>query len=171
MYEIVILLVLMAIVTVIAGSYYLNKELSQASSVSAPILATALVSAPVPTPVSTPVPAPVSVPGPKQILPADLRPFKDLVYGIHKNYINSITNNYNKLILTVFSILNKTQIKQITMQNLPIIQTEVTVNKDILELVNQVKSEYPIDIGQTLLKHFLKASIFQLLDNSHLLSQ
>lgn len=146
-YEIVILLVLMAIVTVISASYFLNKELSQVPSVPVPV----------------PVPAPV--PAPRQTLPADLRPFKDLVYGIHKNYLNNITNDYNKLILTVFSILNKTQIKRITIQNLPVIQTEVTVNEDILALVNQVKSEYPNDIGQTLLKHFLKASIFQLLDN------
>ena len=70
-YEIVILLVLMAIVTVISASYFLNKELSQVSSVLVP------------------VPAPVSVPAPRQPLPADLRPFKDLVYGIHKNYLRT----------------------------------------------------------------------------------
>jgi len=146
-YEIIIVLVLMATVTVISASYLLNKQSSQ-----------------VPQPlVSISLPKPVQ--NTRQTLPADLRPFKDLVYGIHKNYLNSITNNYNKLILTVFSVLNKTQIKSITTQNLPVIQTEIMVNQEITSLMQQMKSEYPMDIGQTLLKHFLKASIFQLLDN------
>jgi len=147
MYEIYLVIILVSAVTVISSYYYYNADIAKGiydSNISRSSVSD------------------IKLP---KILPSSFRPFKDLVYGIHKSYLNSITDDYNKLILTIFDIVNRTELKKITIQNIGLLQRDITINSDLIAFFSQIRSDYPEDIGQTLLKHFIKSSVFQLLDN------
>jgi len=97
--------------------------------------------------------------------PSDLKPFKDLVYGINPKYLHAVKNAYNSYFLTAINRANKLTLQKIDVNNVQLVMNDILSNPEMTEVKKQTEMNLPSDNIDKMKRYFIKATISQLLDN------
>lgn len=102
--------------------------------------------------------------------PSDLSPFKDFEYAIDPNLKKLAKKDYNKIVDTIFTVLNaqtrslnEAQLFVPSKRGVPPVIDEI--NKELKPLIDHISEKYTPEIKGQLIKYFLCKHLVAILDN------